>query len=166
MITIAPNPKYRLDFLLKNVSHLLCREFEWRIQQKGLGLTRSQWIILCQVLLLEGCSQRELAESIESDAVTVGRQIKRLGAAGWQVCRYHPRNRRAHQLYLRSQTRDMPVQLERLMAHLREELFTGIPLERREVLIDDLLIIRKNLLACRGRTEGRLAASRMPTSRS
>jgi DNA-binding MarR family transcriptional regulator len=148
---LAPNPEYRLDFLLKNLSHMLCREFEQRIQQQGLGLTRAQWIILCQVSLLEGCRQRELAESLQADSVTVGRLIERLVAAGWLERRDDPRDGRAHQLYIRSQARNVLVQLRRLIAQLCEECFTGIPLERREVLIDDLLIIRKNLRACKAR---------------
>jgi MarR family transcriptional regulator for hemolysin len=161
MIATAPNSKSRLDFLLKDLSHLLRREFEQRIQQEGLGLTRAQWIILCQVSLREGCRQCELAESLQADAVTVGRQIERLVAAGWLERRDDPGDGRAHQLYIRSQARNVLVQLRRLMAQLREEYFTGIPLERREALIDDLLIVRKNLLACRTRAEDRLAVQRM-----
>jgi DNA-binding MarR family transcriptional regulator len=166
MIATAPNSEDRLDFLLKNLSHLLRREFEQRIQQKGFGLTRAQWIILYQVSLLEGCLQCELAESLQSDTATVGRQIKRLVAAGWLERRDDPRDGRVHQLYIRPQARNVLVQLRRLIAQLCEECFTGIPLERREVLFDGLLIIRKNLLACWVRTEGRLAAPRMPTSRN
>jgi len=161
MNATATNPESRFDFLLKDLSHLLRREFEQRIQQEGHDLTRAQWIILCQVSLREGCRQCELAESLQGHAATVGRQIERLVAAGWLERRDDPGDGRSYQLYIRSQSRNVLVQLRRLIAQPREEYFTGIPLERREALIGDLLIIRKNLLACRARTEDRLAAPRM-----
>jgi DNA-binding MarR family transcriptional regulator len=164
MIATAPNPEGGLDFLLKSLSHLLCRELEQRIQQEGVDLTRGQWSILCQVSLREGCRQRELAESLQVGAATVGRQIESLVAAGWLERRDDPRDGRAHQLYVRFQARNVLVQLRRPIAQLREEFFTGIPLERREALIDDLLVIRKNLLAYRARTEDRLAAPRYDKS--
>jgi MarR family transcriptional regulator for hemolysin len=150
---LAPDPEVLLDILLKDVSHLLCREFEQRIQLEGLGLTRFQCIILSQLSLLEGCNQRELAESLQVDTATVGRQIERLVAAGWLERQDDPRDGRVYQLYIRSQTRNVLVQLRRLMSQLIEDCFTGVPLERRAMLIDDLLIIRKNLPACRARTE-------------
>jgi hypothetical protein len=39
----------------------------------------------------------------------------------------------------------------RLAMQLRDEYFVGIPPAPRELLIDDLLVIRRNLLACRAR---------------
>jgi MarR family transcriptional regulator, transcriptional regulator for hemolysin len=141
----------RLGFLLNELSHLLRREFDRRVRDKGVGLTRAQWLILLQVSQQEGCLQRELAEALRLEPATVGRHVGRLTAAGWLDRRDDPRDGRAYRLQLRTKGRRTLAQLKRLAEQLRDEYFTGIPLERREFLIDDLLIIKRNLLACRAR---------------
>jgi DNA-binding MarR family transcriptional regulator len=129
----------RLGFLLNELSHLLRREFERRMQEKGVGLTRAQWLILRQLALRKGCRQREL---------------DRLAAAGWLARRDDPRDGRAYRLLLRPKARRTLAQLMRLATELRDEYFAGIPPARREELIDDLLTVKRNLLACRARAEG------------
>ena len=70
----------RLGFLLNELSHLLRREFERRMQEKGVGLTRAQWLILRQLALRKGCRQRELADAhLHAD---LRRLLKRQGGNG------------------------------------------------------------------------------------
>jgi MarR family transcriptional regulator, transcriptional regulator for hemolysin len=139
----------RPGFLLHEVSHLLRREFDRRVDEAGVGLTRAQWMILRQIGRQAGSSQCELARALRLEAATVGRHVDRLGAAGWLERRNDPRDGRAYRLHLRPRARQALSRLQRLGAQLREEYFAGIPARRREVLIDDLLVIRRNLLACR-----------------
>ncbi len=139
----------RPGFLLHELSHLLRREFDRRVGQAGLGLTRAQWLILRQVARQAGCRQRDVAGRLRLEAATVGRHISRLRAAAWLERRPDPRDGRAYRLHLRPKARRVLRRLRSLGTRLREEYLAGIPPARREALIDDLLIIRGNLLACR-----------------
>ena len=150
-MSASSDAERRLGFLLNELSHLLRREFDRRVQEKGVGLTRAQWLILRQVSLQEGCLQCELAEGLRFEPATVGRHVVRLVAAGWLDRHDDPCDGRAYRLQLRPKARRTLAQLKRLATQLRGEYFTGIPPERRALLIDDLLIVRRNLLACRAR---------------
>ena len=78
----ADNHEPGLGFLLSDLGRLLRCEYDRRVQQEGLGLTRAQWLILRQVSEQEGCLQRELAGALRIEASTVGRHVERLVAAG------------------------------------------------------------------------------------
>jgi DNA-binding MarR family transcriptional regulator len=147
----------RPGFLLHELSHLLRREFDRRVEQAGLGLTRAQWLILRQVGQHAGCRQRDVAAMLRLEPATVGRHIDRLAAAGWLDRRDDRRDGRAYRLYLRSKAWRVLARLKRLGAQLREEYLAGIPAPRRKALIDDLLVIQQNLLACRMRAESRFS---------
>ena len=149
------NSERRLGYILNDLSHLLRREFDRRVQQKKLGLTRAQWLILRQVSLQEGCLQRELAEGLRFAPATVGRHVERLAAAGWLDRRNDPRDARAYRLHLCPKAQRTLAQLTQLAAQLRNEYFADIPPKRREALVDDLLVIKRNLLACRARAASR-----------
>jgi len=152
-------PKRRLGSLLDELSHLLRREFDRRVQNEGVGLTRAQWQILREVSRREGCLQCELAAALRFEPATVGRHIERLVAGGWLERQDDPRDGRAYRLHLRPRARRPLAQLQRLATQLRAEYFTGLPPERREALIDDLLVIKGNLLACRIRAGRPLSSS-------
>jgi len=147
-------PERRLGFLLNELSHLLHREFDRRVRQAGVGLTRAQWQILRQVSRQEACLQCELAAALRFEPATVGRHVERLVACGWLERRDDPRDGRAYRLYLRPRARRPLAQLRRLGEQIRAEYFAGIPPERQEALVGDLLTIKGNLLACRLRSEG------------
>lgn len=145
----------RPGFLLHELSHLLRREFDRRVDQAGLGLTRAQWLILRQVGQHAGCRQRDVAALLRLESATVGRHLDRLVAGGWLDRGADARDGRAYCLRLRPKARRALARLQQLGARLREEYLAGIPASRREALIDDLLVIRKNLLACRARARKR-----------
>ena len=151
------NSARRPGFLLHELSHLLRREFDRRVEQAELGLTRAQWLILRQVGQHAGCRQRDVATLLQLEPATVGRHIDRLIAAGWLDRHDDPQDGRAYRLCLRPRARRALARLKQLGTQLRKEYLAGIPAPRREALIDDLLVIRQNLLACRARAEHRLS---------
>jgi DNA-binding MarR family transcriptional regulator len=154
MTSTAANHEPGLGFLLSDLGRLLRREYDRRVQQEGLGLTRAQWLILRQVSEHEGCLQRELAEALRIEASTVGRHVERLVAAGWLERRDDAWDGRAYRLHLQPKARNTLARLKRLTVALRDEYFAGLSPERREALISDLQIIQRNLLASRVRTGG------------
>src|SRR5512143_1268468 len=94
-------PERRLGFLLNELSHLLRREVDRRVQRAGVGLTRAQWQILRQVSRRAGCLQCELAADLRLEPATIGRHVERLVAGGWLERRDDPRDGRAYRLRLR-----------------------------------------------------------------
>ena len=65
------------------------------------GLTRAQWVILMWLERQPGLSQKELAEIVEVEPITVGRLIDRLEAREFVERRADPQDRRIWRLHLR-----------------------------------------------------------------
>lgn len=154
MPATASNHETELDFLLSDLGYLLQRESNRRVQQASLGLTRAPWLVLRQMALPEGCPQRELVDAIHIEASTVDRQVERLVRAGWLERRDDAWDGRVYRLHLQPKARSTLLRLQQLTAQLRDEYFAGTSPERREALVDDLRLIKRNLLASRARTEG------------
>jgi DNA-binding MarR family transcriptional regulator len=64
------------------------------------GMTRAQWIILARLQRTPGMSQRELAEILEVEPITVGRLVDRLEARELVERRPDPDDRRIWRLHL------------------------------------------------------------------
>jgi DNA-binding MarR family transcriptional regulator len=134
-----------LGFLLGDVSRLVRKRFDRRAAE--LGLTRAQWRVLGRLRRREGINQRELAEILEIETITLGRHIDRLEAKGWVERRRDPDDRRAWKLYLDPSVRPVLDRMRKLSELTREEALKGISAAERERLIDLLLAIKDNMLA-------------------
>lgn len=134
-----------LGFLLGDVSRLMRKRFDMRAA--GLGLTRAQWRVLARLRRREGINQKDLAELLEIENITLTRHIDRLEAKGWVERRRDPSDRRAWNLYLNPEVRPVLNKMRKLSEITRNEAMDGIPAENREELIDMLLHIKANLLA-------------------
>lgn len=87
-------------------------------------------------------------------ASAVGRHIAQPVTAGWWERRDDACDGRAYRLHLQPRARSTLVRLQQLAEQLRDEYFAGISPERQEARIDDLRLVKRNLLASRARTEG------------
>ena len=87
-----------LGFLLANVSRLMRRAFEQKLD--GSSLTLAQARALVYVSRHEGVRQVELAELLEVQPITLARLIDQLATAGVVERRPDPDDRRAYQLFL------------------------------------------------------------------
>src|SRR3546814_9002902 len=83
----TPDPDRSLGFLLNDVSRLMRRNLNRRVQ--ALGLTQSQWRALAYLSRQEGINQATLADTLEVQPITLARLIDRLEAAGWVERRRH-----------------------------------------------------------------------------
>lgn len=134
-----------LGFLLGDVSRLVRKRFDMRARE--LGLTRAQWRVLARLRRREGINQKELAEILEIENITLTRHIDRLEAKGWVERRRDPSDRRAWNLYLNPKVRPVLDRLRKLSGVTREEALKGIPEAESEQFIDTLLKMKENLLA-------------------
>jgi DNA-binding MarR family transcriptional regulator len=130
-------------FLLNEVSRLLRREFDRRIQ--GCGLTRAQWLTLYHLARQPGCLQRELADSLQQAEITVGRQVARLIRSGLVSRRADPADARAWRLALTARGQRQLRALAPAASQLRRDAFRGIAAPRQRALLEDLQHIRTNL---------------------
>ncbi len=143
----TPDPERRFGALLNELSFLLRREFERRLQRQRIGLTRAQWRILRRVADHEGLTQRELAEIMHLKPATIGRHIERLQADGWIRRTRDTRDARAWRLAVQSKAWRTLERMQTVADRLRGEYFAGLAPGRSDGLIDDLLRIKNNLLA-------------------
>lgn len=135
-------------FILSDISRLVRKEFDRRV--RGLGLTRAQWMILCHLDRWEGCTQSHLADVLQVNKITVSRHIDRLARAGWLERREDTKDSRAYALHLKPEAFRTIQRLTRVADQLREEYFRGLSARQQERLVDDLLLVRRNLLELDG----------------
>src|SRR4051812_9261819 len=89
-----------LGFLLADVSRLMRRAFQQRLE--GSSLTLAQARALIYVSRHEGVRQIDLADLLEIQPITLARLIDQLAAAGLVERRPDPTDRRAYQVFLTS----------------------------------------------------------------
>jgi len=133
-----------LGFLLGDVSRLIRKRFDMRARK--LGLTRAQWRVLARLRRREGINQRDLAEILEIENITLTRHIDRLEDKGLVERRRDPADRRAWNLYLNAKVQPVLDRMRELSEMTRTEALNGISEADSERLIDQLLHIKGNLL--------------------
>ena len=74
-----------IGFLISDVARLMRTAFDRRV--RGLGLTRSQWLVINRLHRRPGATQSELAEMLEVEKATAGRMVDRMEKKGWVVRR-------------------------------------------------------------------------------
>lgn len=142
-----------LGFVIADISRLARKEFDRRV--RGLRLTRAQWLFLYHLARQPGCTQSELAESLQVERITISRQAHRLEKAGWIERRDHHADGRAYHLHLTPKAERLTLRLEGMAGKLRDDYMSGLPVPRRDALINDLLLVKTNLLRMEAKAKQR-----------
>lgn len=110
--------------LLNDVGRMLRTEADRRA--RAHGMTRAQWVILIRLDRQPGLSQKELAELLEVEPITVARLADRLEARNLLERRPDPADRRIWRLHLLPAAQpvldELAVQKEQLMQLLTARL--------------------------------------------
>ena len=133
-----------LGFLLGDVSRLLRERFDARAAE--LGLTRAQWRVLGQLRRREGITQTALAAILDIEQITLGRHIDRLVEKGYVERRADPADRRAWNLFLKSEVQPVLDQMRMMSSATSREAMNGISDADAAKLTDLLLKIKANML--------------------
>ncbi len=133
--------------LLNDVARLVRIEADKRA--RAHGMTRAQWLILTRVEHTPGMSQRELAELLEVEPITVGRLVDRLETRGVVERRPDPQDRRIWRLHLLPEASQVLGPLDVQREAIRDLISCGIDNVRLEHAIDALQQMRANILAHR-----------------
>ena len=140
-----PDPSRDLLVLLNDVARLV-RTVADR-EARAHGMTRAQWMILFRLRRRDGMTQRELAEVLEVEPITVGRLVDRLEARGLVERRADPRDRRCWRLHLTPAAPPVFAELDEARERVDEEVTRGLPAPLRAAAVDALLAMKRNLLA-------------------
>ena len=136
--------KRSFGFLLHDVSRLLRTSFDRHA--RAIGLTRSQWRVLAHLSRNEGIKQAGLANILEIQPITLARLLDRLGADGWVERRPDPSDRRVKRLFLTDKARPILLELRSVALSVREEALSGLDDQDQDRLIDQLRVVKQNLI--------------------
>ncbi len=153
MVAHTPSFERSFGFILSDISRLARREFDRRVRE--LRVTRAQWLVLVHLARRPGCTQSELADSMQMQKITVSRHVGRLLRAAWIERRDRAEDARAYHLYLSRKAKPLIEQLAGVAEKMRQEYMRGLSGPRQAALIDDLLQIKANLVRMHAAAERR-----------
>jgi MarR family transcriptional regulator, transcriptional regulator for hemolysin len=131
-------------FLLHDVGRLLRLLADRRAA--SMGMTRAQWVILFWLDRQPGLSQKELAEILEVEPITIARLIDRLEARGLVERRADSRDRRVWRLHLCEAAAPVLATLGDERAELFHLATAGVDPATLEVVAQALRIMKSNVL--------------------
>lgn len=137
------NPSNTFGALLIDSARLLRLRFDQRA--RAMGLTRAQWSVLSHLYRNDGINQAGLAELMEVEPITVGRQLDRMEEAGWISRQPDPSDRRVRRIYMTSKAQGVLDHMRELSRDIYAEALNGIDPDTREKLLTSLALIRNNL---------------------
>ncbi len=132
-------------FLLHDAARQLRQDADRRA--RAHGLTRAQWIILLRLDRQPGLSQKELAEILEVEPITVARLIDRLERHGMVERRDDPADRRVWRLHLLPPALPVLAEMAAERADMRRVAVDGLPAEALRVVADALTRMKANVAA-------------------
>jgi DNA-binding MarR family transcriptional regulator len=141
---MEPDPNLRLFSLLHEVAHLTRVEADKRARVHGM--TRAQWSLMKRLEYSPGLSQKELADLLEVEPISVARMVDRLEANGLLERRADAADRRIWRLHLLPEAAPMLKQMSALADELGAFITQNVPPEVREMMLVGLSQMKSNLL--------------------
>lgn len=132
-----------LLFLLHDVARLLHVDADKRARSHGM--TRAQWGILLWLERQPGISQKELAELLEVEPITVARLIDRLQTRDMVERRPDPRDRRVWRLHLRPPAHDVLQEIAEQRAEMTRLVSQGIESDTLDMMTEVLLLMKSTM---------------------
>jgi DNA-binding MarR family transcriptional regulator len=111
------------------------------------GMTRAQWTILINLERQPGLLQKELAEVLEVEPITVARLVDRLEARGMVERRGDPTDRRCWRLHLTGESRPLMAEIGHQLNDLADIALDGIEPAQLEAMLPALTRMREQVAA-------------------
>jgi DNA-binding MarR family transcriptional regulator len=149
-------PQSQPDFMfyLHDVAHLLRIMVDKRARMHDM--TRAQWLILLRLHRQPGMSQKELAELLEVEPITVARLVDRLEQRRMVERRADPHDRRIWRLHLLPDAAPLIGEIEAERDEIAHLVRQGIAPETIAVVLEALQKMKATLcgeLRCQRRPE-------------
>ena len=132
-----------LLFLLHDLGRLLRVDADKRARAQGM--TRAQWGILLWLERQPGLSQKELAELLEVEPISVARLVDRLEARRMVERRPDPKDRRIWRLHLCPPAYPELQEIHRHRAAMARSLTAGIDPAALDAMVEVLITMKTNL---------------------
>ncbi|HEV8677990.1 MAG TPA: MarR family transcriptional regulator [Stellaceae bacterium] len=132
-----------IGFLISDVARLLRTAFDRRV--RGLGLTRSQWLVINRLYRRPGATQSELAEMLEVEKATAGRMVDRMEKKGWVVRRPDAADRRVNRLHLTAEADLIQVQLAQIADGTVDDALARLSQPEREQFSEWMRQVKRQL---------------------
>lgn len=138
-------PEFERDllFLLHDVARLLRVDADKRA--RAHGMTRAQWAILIWLDRQPGISQKELAELLEVEPITVARLVDRLEGRGMMERRPDPRDRRIWRLHLSHPAHQVLREINQQRSEMAELVTNGVDEHSQTIMIEALVRMKATL---------------------
>jgi DNA-binding MarR family transcriptional regulator len=133
-----------VQFLLHDVARLIRVEADKRARVNGM--TRAQWGLLLRLERNPGLSQKEIADLLEVEPISVARLVDRLEANGLVERRADAGDRRIWRLHLRPAAVPMLRDISVQRAELASFVSAGVSPAIRDAMIVGLRQMKMNLL--------------------
>lgn len=132
-----------LGFLVVDVSRLLRRSFQQRLESSSLSQAQARALVY--VSRNEGLRQVELAEMLEVQPITLARLIDQLAEQGLVERRTDATDRRAYRLHLTPAATPHLAAIEQVAASIRADALRGLNEHESEIVLSALRRMRDNL---------------------
>ena len=133
-----------LMFLLHDVARLIRIDADKRA--RAHGMTRAQWGILIWLERQAGLSQKELAEILEVEPITVARLIDRLEARGMVERRPDPKDRRIWRLHVCPPAYPVLREIDRQREQMRALVTGGLDEATIDTMTEALITMKMTLI--------------------
>jgi MarR family transcriptional regulator for hemolysin len=141
------SPPDNLLILLNDLARSIRTEADRRA--RAHGMTRAQWLILAWLNRTPGLSQRELAEIVEVEPITIARLVDRLAARDLVERRPDPDDRRIWRLHLRPAATPMLATLGEQRDEILRIVTDGIDPQALDTVARALHRMKTNMAARR-----------------
>ena len=148
-------PKLRLEedmlFLLIDTARLISTYAD-RIARR-YGMSKAQWVLLMRLARHPGVTQRDLAQMMEVEPITVGRLVDRLEAHGLVERLPDELDRRIWRLHLLPAAEPVLDALAGQRAEIATMIRGGMGEEDAEAMRHGLLLVKSNVISALGRAD-------------
>jgi DNA-binding MarR family transcriptional regulator len=138
------DPDHNLFGLLNDVARLTRVEADKRARVHGM--TRAQWSLMSHLARTPGLSQKELADALEVEPISVARMVDRLEANFMLERRADANDRRIWRLHLLPAAEPLLTKMTALGKQLGVFVTQNVPPEVRETMVQGLIQMKSNLL--------------------
>ena len=143
MPTPKVNPAKDLGFLVADSYRLMRRVFDQRRGDGSLPLAQTRALLF--VSRHEGVCQRDLAERLDLQPMTLARSLDQLVAAGLVERRTDPADRRAFRIFLCPPAKPVLARIRRDIDAIAREALAGFSADEAALLNDLLVRLRDQL---------------------
>jgi len=154
---MSQDPEHDLFLLLHDVARLVRVEADRRARLQGM--TRAQWALLLTLARNPGLSQKEVADLLEVEPISVARLVDRLEANGLIERRPDASDRRIWRLHLLPAAASALDRIRQQRGQLAALISADIPQALHDAMVRGLQQMKSNIMRMPGAGASETAAS-------